>query len=73
MNAEHAHLLESALSLPDRDRARLAASLIESLDTELDDELEITWQNEIARRIQELDSGAVSAVDWDTARRQILR
>jgi putative addiction module component (TIGR02574 family) len=52
-------------------RAALADSLIESLDDELDEDAEEDWRAEIARRIEELDSGTVIAVSWDETRRQL--
>jgi len=49
----------------------LAGSLLESLDETVDEGAEAEWQKEIARRIQELDSGRVKPVAWDEARQQI--
>ncbi|MCP4379043.1 MAG: addiction module protein, partial [bacterium] len=47
--------------LSDSDRAELAAWLIESLDAEVDHDVDATWDAEIKRRIDELDSGTVTA------------
>jgi putative addiction module component (TIGR02574 family) len=53
--------LESeARNLPRDERARLAEALIASLEDEAENEL--AWQQEVRRRIQELDAGAVQAV-----------
>lgn len=49
------------LKLSPEARAALAASLLESLDEGVDEDVEAVWAAEIARRIQELDSGAVIA------------
>lgn len=49
-----------ALSLPIEDRARLAEHLIASLDA--DAETEKAWDKEIERRVQALDSLAVTGV-----------
>lgn len=65
-------LLEEALKLSPEARAALAASLLESLDEEVDEGAEAAWADEIAKRIRELDSGAVIPVPWSEARRKIL-
>lgn len=46
--------------LPREERARLAEVLIASLDEET--EIEQAWSVEIARRVQELQSGAVTSI-----------
>ena len=71
MDATTQEILSTALRLPDKDRADLAASLIESLDEPFDSDAQIAWAEEIRRRLAELDSGAVKAVAWDEARRVI--
>jgi putative addiction module component (TIGR02574 family) len=64
-------LLKKALTLPAQDRATLAGSLIDSLD-ETDEELaQAAWNDEITRRIEELDSGKAKTVPWDEVRRRI--
>jgi putative addiction module component (TIGR02574 family) len=49
----------------------LAGSLLESLDDTVDSSAEEEWSREIARRIEELDSGKVKPIPWAEARRQI--
>ncbi|HUC28163.1 MAG TPA: addiction module protein [Candidatus Acidoferrum sp.] len=71
MTREVAELLEKALALPPEARAALAGSLLESLDETVDASAEEEWDKEIARRIQELDSGKVRTIPWAEARRQI--
>jgi putative addiction module component (TIGR02574 family) len=71
MHEEISELLKKALTLPAPARAALAGSLLESLDETVDQGAEAEWQAEIARRIQELDSGKVKPVAWAKARRQI--
>ena len=71
MSEEISELLKRALALPAEARAALAGSLLESLDKTVDPAAEEEWQKEIARRIQELDSGKVKPVAWAEARRQI--
>ena len=72
MRPDPAKLLEQALKLSPEARAALAGSLLESLEEGVDEDVEAAWASEIAKRIQELDSGAVAAVPWAKARRMIL-
>jgi putative addiction module component (TIGR02574 family) len=72
MALDSGRLLEEALKLSPEARAALAASLLESLDEEIDEGAEAAWAEEIAKRVRELDSGSVAAVPWSEARRIIL-
>ena len=72
MNPAHKKVLEEALRLPAEARAALAGHLIESLDDSVDEDVELAWSQEIARRIDELERGKVKTVPWSAARRQIL-
>ncbi len=65
MNINAHSLLDQALSLPDGDRAALAASLLQSLDDHVDSDLDAAWDAEIKRRIAEIDNGDVELVPWD--------
>jgi putative addiction module component (TIGR02574 family) len=71
MKEDISELLKKAMALPAAARAALAGSLLESLDDAVDEGAEAAWQKEIARRIQELDSGRVKPVAWAEARQQI--
>ena len=64
-------ILNTALRLPDKDRAELAASLIESLDQPFDSDAQTAWAEEIGRRLAEVDRGAVKPIPWDEARQII--
>lgn len=67
---EATELLKKALTLPDKDRAELAASLIDSLDATVDEGADIAWQEEIAHRIQDIDSGKVKTIPWEDVRKK---
>jgi putative addiction module component (TIGR02574 family) len=71
MTQEVSELLKKALALPPEARAALAGSLLESLDDTVDASAEEEWNEEIARRIQDLDSGKVKPIPWAEARRQV--
>ena len=72
MKPDPFRLLEEALKLAPEARAALAASLLESLEEGVDEDVEAAWAAEIAKRIRELDSGAVVPIPWPEARRRIL-
>lgn len=61
-------VLESAMSLSDDDRARLAEALWASLESDPSSLLSEAWQAEIKRRSAEYDAGLVQAVPWDEVR-----
>jgi len=67
---EASELLKQALALSDKERAELASSLIDSLDPTVDLDAEFAWQKEIARRLEEVESGRVKTVPWDEVRRK---
>jgi putative addiction module component (TIGR02574 family) len=72
MKPNHQKVLKDALRLPAEARAALAGHLLESLDETVDEDVELAWSEEIARRIDDLDRGKVKTVSWSVARRQIL-
>jgi putative addiction module component (TIGR02574 family) len=58
-------ILGAALHLPRAARAALAARLLESVeDAPRDIDAEIAWEQEVQRRLAEVDSGAVRLVPW---------
>jgi len=71
MTEQASELLQKALSLSEEERAELAGSLIESLDATVDEAAEAAWNEEIARRIADLDSGKAKTIPWEVARSRI--
>ncbi len=71
MKREAAEILREALSLPAATRAAMAGQLIQSLETDVDEDAETAWDAELSRRLAEIDSGAVVLVPWAEARRRI--
>ncbi len=72
MSSHAKALFDQALGLSASERALLAGWLIETLDEPVDEDALPAWSEEIARRLTELDGGAVEAVAWPDARRMIL-
>ncbi|MFT5491389.1 MAG: putative addiction module component (TIGR02574 family) [Limisphaerales bacterium] len=50
-------VIESALELPENDRAKLARAVLLSLEDGIDDNVEEAWDAEIARRVAKVNDG----------------
>jgi len=72
MTGDPLRLFEEALKLPAAARAALAGSLLDTLDDNVDEDIEQPWAVEIARRLEEVESGKVLPVPWAEARRRIV-
>jgi putative addiction module component (TIGR02574 family) len=71
METQAEYLLQTALSLPPRERAEIAASLIESLDEATDVDVDGAWAEEVKRRIESIDKGHVQLIPWDDMTRSM--
>jgi putative addiction module component (TIGR02574 family) len=71
MDALGQQILSAALSLPENDRAVLAAELIDSLDPNSDADHDAAWGEEIARRIKAIDNGETKLIPWAEVRVRI--
>ena len=71
MTQEASELLKKALTLSAEERAQLVDSLLESLDEPREDPavVEAAWNDEIRRRIEDLDAGKAKTVPWEEVRR----
>lgn len=65
-------VLDEALALAPDERADVAASLLDSLDGQVDEGAEEAWAREIERRIGEVEAGVVKTIPWSEARQRIL-
>jgi len=64
--------LQKALSLSEEERAALADSLLASLDGGVDEGAEEAWEQEISRRIADIDSGKAKMIPWEEVREKLL-
>ena len=64
-------IAEEALALPSEARALLADRLVESLDPAEDGYIRQLWVKEAQRRIEEVRSGAVTAIPGEVAFSQV--
>lgn len=72
MKGDAAEILKAALALPADKRAALAASLLDSLDPNIDEDAEASWAIEVNRRVAELDGRAVKTMPWADVRRRLV-
>ena len=73
MAASRDDILRKALALPERDRADLIGALIDSLDAEVEEGVEDAWRDELERRAQELETGAVQSIPWEAVKGRLAR
>ena len=66
-------IIDQALQQPERERARIAETLISSLDQTSDLDIELAWQNEIGKRLREIESGAVECIPWEDVRNKLYK
>jgi putative addiction module component (TIGR02574 family) len=71
MNTQSQHILQSALALPESERAEIAASLIHSLDTETDEGVDEAWAAAVQRRVESIDNGEVTLIPWNDVMREM--
>jgi putative addiction module component (TIGR02574 family) len=64
-------LLQKALALPESERIAFVRVLIESLDEKSDMDVERAWEEEISRRVSDLDSGKARTVSWEEVQQRI--
>ena len=67
------NVLQQAMRLDERERAALAAELIDSLDQNVDENAEAEWEAEIARRVADMDAGKAKMIPWAQVRQRLMR
>ncbi len=71
MSPEVSELLKRALTLPVDERAALANTLLDSLES-TDESVQEAWDEEVARRIEALKAGEAVTVPWEELHRELL-
>lgn len=56
-------ITNAAMTLPERERAKLARDLVASLDGSADISVAEAWDAEVCRRINDIESGKTDLVD----------
>jgi putative addiction module component (TIGR02574 family) len=71
MSPEVSDLLKRALALPVDERTALANTLLDSLE-ETDESVQAAWDEEVARRMQDLKAGKTVTVPWEQLHQELL-
>jgi putative addiction module component (TIGR02574 family) len=67
MNGSVSEVFEAALALSEEDRGRLVEQLVQSLDREVDPDVEEAWSAEIERRLARVAAGQSKTVTMSEA------
>ncbi len=65
-------LLSAALRLSPRNARGPRGELIQSLETEVDEDAESAWAEEIGRRTAGLEAGTVKTIPWEEVRQKLF-
>jgi putative addiction module component (TIGR02574 family) len=71
MSPEVSDLLKRALALPVGERAALANTLLDSLEM-TNQSVQEAWDQEVARRMEDLKAGNAVTVPWEQLHRELL-
>jgi putative addiction module component (TIGR02574 family) len=71
MSPEVSDLLKRALALPVDERTALANTLLDSLEV-ADESVEAAWDEEVARRMRDLQAGKAVTVPWEQMHQELL-
>jgi putative addiction module component (TIGR02574 family) len=71
MSPEVSDLLKRALALSVEERAALANTLLDSLKG-TNESVQEAWNQEVARRMEDLKTGKAITVPWEQLRRELL-
>lgn len=66
-------LFNQAAELDEKDRATLAGLLLESIDRQIDPDIEAAWAAEIQKRVAQIDNEEVELVPWEGVKKKLLR
>jgi putative addiction module component (TIGR02574 family) len=72
ISPEVSKLLQQALALSVEEQEALAESLISNLGGKVDEGVLAAWDEEIKKRIADLDSGRAKTIPWEEVRQRNL-
>ena len=72
MSREVSDLLKRAMELPAEERAALANTLLDSLEA-TEPSVEEAWDQEVARRMDDLRAGRAVTVPWEQLHRELMK
>lgn len=73
MNKTVERIIAEALNMGPDERAYIVEQLISSLDIQADPDVEVFWQQEVQRRISEIEKGQVICIPWEEVRERLRR
>jgi putative addiction module component (TIGR02574 family) len=71
MSMSAKELLEAALELPTKERAKMAGQLLQSLDDEPAEDVEAAWAAEIERRLEDGDEAYEAPLTLEELNEQV--
>ena len=71
MNKEVETILKKAMNMSQQQRAFIAEQLIESLEAKTDTDVEKEWQQEIQKRMADVNREGIVFVTWDDAKKRL--
>ena len=71
MNKEVETILKKAMNMSQQQRAFIAEQLIESLEAKTDTDVEKEWQQEIQKRMADVNREGVVFMTWDDAKKRL--
>jgi putative addiction module component (TIGR02574 family) len=72
MDEKLQQILSEALRLSESQCAELAAALLNSLDPQFDQDSQAAWDDEISRRLAQIDDGEVKLLSYEEASPRLL-
>ena len=73
MSPQAREILDAATALPEEDREAIVELLTLTLTNQLDAEGDLAWQEELARRIREVEEGKAELIPWEEVRDRVLK
>ena len=70
MGKSVAEIYKEASELSENDRAQLAGLLLESVESDPDQDVEQAWAAEIDRRLKAIDKGSATMIPWEEVKRR---
>ncbi len=71
-SAEVSKILEQAMALSVEEQEALAESLISNLSGKVDQQIVAAWDDEVKKRIADLESGKAKTIPWEEVRQRNL-
>lgn len=71
MTSKAEQVLEQALQLSEAERTEVVTQLLRSLESDIDEDAEQAWDEELGRRIAAVEAGEVELISWEEVRQEM--